>query len=324
MWHHSKVQASLGTVLSAFGLPPSQVQVIPAVPGFSGASVWRVIHQGHEYALKCWPAGQPALTPLSKIHELTEQARRTGLDFIPAVQWTTTGTSVVQHDLHLWDLCSWQHGSPLSETSLSKLTNAVKSLAQLHAIWRQTNGMQRQFCPAVHLQHQRLASWSQEELQTLRQMTLNKELLATASELFIQHRPAALIRLEAWLSRTVFVHYCVGDIWSDHVLFTGEKVTGLIDFGGMRLDHPAQDLARLLGSFSQGCALIRHEALQAYFPKSEELETLVATLDDSGTVVALGNWLRWVLLENRIFPDVNRVVMRMQLLVKRLLGQRPM
>ncbi len=41
---------------------------------------------------------------------------------------------------------------------------------------------------------------------------------------------------------------CIGDIWHDHILFLGDGVSGLVDFGGMRADTVAGDIARLLGS----------------------------------------------------------------------------
>ena len=41
---------------------------------------------------------------------------------------------------------------------------------------------------------------------------------------------------------------CLCDPWHDHVLFTGDQVSGVIDYGSVKEDHIAVDLARLLGS----------------------------------------------------------------------------
>src|SRR5258708_31355678 len=79
----------------------------------------------------------------------------------------------------------------------------------------------------------------------------------TGAYLFLERREQAMKQLTPWLNRKVLLHYCLGDVWSAHVLFTGDEVMGLIDYGGMPLDHPAQDLARLFGSMSQRHARIR-------------------------------------------------------------------
>ena len=40
----------------------------------------------------------------------------------------------------------------------------------------------------------------------------------------------------------------IRDIHHDHVLFSGDQVTGLVDFGILRIDTPLADMARLVGS----------------------------------------------------------------------------
>jgi len=188
----------------------------------------------------------------------------------------------------------------------------------VHALWRAGNERRFDICPAVTLQHRRLLSWTVDELEQLRQQAPTTGIYREAVLLFDQYRSQTLKRLEPWLTIRVSLHPCLGDVWSEHVRFEGNKITGLIDFGGMRYDHPAQDLARLLGSYTQGNALRRQLALAQYAPATPELEPLTILLDDCGTIVSLCNWLRWLLLEKRPFSDQARATSRLQGLLNRL------
>ena len=60
--------------------------------------------------------------------------------------------------------------------------------------------------------------------------------------------PDVLREVRAAARITAPLQVCHGDLWHDHVLFSGEEVTGLIDFDAMKIDSRALDLARLLGS----------------------------------------------------------------------------
>jgi len=62
--------------------------------------------------------------------------------------------------------------------------------------------------------------------------------------------PRALGQLEPLAHTALPLQPCVRDIWHDHVLFTGNEVTGLMDFGALAVDTPATDIARLVNSFA--------------------------------------------------------------------------
>src|SRR5262249_37888513 len=114
---------------------------------------------------------------------------------------------------------------------------------------------------------------------------------------------------------------CLCDVWHDHVLFEGDVVTGLVDYGGVKLDHVAVDLARLLGSMAGDSAELRNAGLRAYKrfrPISWEEEALVTVLDETGTVVALATWLKWLYVDGISFEDPAGVAQRMAALVRRV------
>ncbi len=100
-------------------------------------------------------------------------------------------------------------------------------------------------------------------------------------------------------------------------------VTGLIDYGGVKLDHVAVDLARLLGSMVGDDFGLRAAGLQAYSrirPLSLEEENLVHLLDETGTLLGAANWLKWLYREGKTFEDRNAVAGRLADLVKRIEG----
>ena len=114
---------------------------------------------------------------------------------------------------------------------------------------------------------------------------------------------------------------CLCDVWHDHVLFESDVVTGLVDYGGVKTDHVAVDLARLLGSLVEDRAELRAAGLEAYSrvrPLSLQEEELVSVLDETGTLVGLITWLKWLYLEDKQFDDRNSAASRLQALVKRV------
>jgi Ser/Thr protein kinase RdoA (MazF antagonist) len=117
------------------------------------------------------------------------------------------------------------------------------------------------------------------------------------------------------------LQFCLCDVWHDHVLFEGDVVTGLVDYGGVKIDHVAVDLARLLGSMVEDRADLRTAGLEAYQrirPLSLQEEELVSVLDETGTLVGLITWLKWLYVDGRQFDDREAAVSRLQMLVKRV------
>ena len=76
--------------------------------------------------------------------------------------------------------------------------------------------------------------------------------------------PQLLEELRTASEVRVTLHPVLRDIWSDHVLFQGEQVSGIIDFGTVRMDEPAADLARMLGSLHPFEEEVRLGAIEAY------------------------------------------------------------
>jgi Ser/Thr protein kinase RdoA (MazF antagonist) len=127
--------------------------------------------------------------------------------------------------------------------------------------------------------------------------------------------------LGPWTDRPVPLQPCLCDIRHDHVLFEGHHLTGFVDFGGVKIDHVAVDLARLLGSLVADDEEQRSAGLRAYArlrPLSGEEQARVAVLDETGTRLGAANWLKWLYREGRHFEDQAAVARRLAALVERI------
>ena len=135
---------------------------------------------------------------------------------------------------------------------------------------------------------------------------------------FLDHVPTWLL---PWSKVTRPLQPCLCDVWHDHLLFEGDRLTGLVDYGAVKIDHPSVDLARLLGSMIEDNSASWQEGLLAYRevrPISTEEEELARALDRSGIVLAIGTWLRWLAIDGREFEDQNEAERRLAGLVARV------
>ena len=121
------------------------------------------------------------------------------------------------------------------------------------------------------------------------------------------------------------------DVWYDHVLFaerTSDSVTAIIDLHAAGIDTPATDLARLVGSWAapaegERLSLVERwpEAFAAYClvrPLSAVEAMLVPFLHATGMLFGLDNWFRWTLEEHREFPDTQKMLDRIDSLLREL------
>ena len=117
------------------------------------------------------------------------------------------------------------------------------------------------------------------------------------------------------------VHPCIRDIWHDHVLFHQDQVTGIVDFGALRVDHAAVDIARLLGSLvvddrkSWRYGLAAYQQIRGLTP--QELQ-LVEVADESNMLLSGMNWLRWIYVEGRQFTARPVILQRLEGILARM------
>src|SRR5947209_18809231 len=102
------VTADVGRVLSRYPAIGPPVRLEPATGGFSGARIWRLTGPGgRTFCLKAHPPAADANRLERVIHPWMRTAREAGLDFVPQVERTADGRTVVEHAGRPWDLCQW-------------------------------------------------------------------------------------------------------------------------------------------------------------------------------------------------------------------------
>lgn len=113
----------------------------------------------------------------------------------------------------------------------------------------------------------------------------------------------------------------IRDIHHEHVLFTGDEVTGLIDFGALRIDTPLADVARLMGSLAgshhdqQQAALNHYSELR---PLTTEDRRIIHLLDDAGVILSAANWLTWLYIDRRDMGAPQPIARRLDEILQRL------
>jgi Ser/Thr protein kinase RdoA (MazF antagonist) len=314
-------------VLRAYRLAGARVQPLGNRGGFSGARLWRIRTDTADFCLRAWPGGDPTPERLRRIHQLVQAAHDAGLTFVPAVLATEVKTTWIEHQGRLWELTRWMpgradfHAAPSPE----RLEAACIALARLHDAWAAYPSTGR--CPAV----QRRLEWFQEWSALVRAGS-RPPFAAVAPSAVHRHAERAWRLLQywadwvprmlgPWAERVVPLQPCLCDVWHDHVLFDGDTVTGLVDFGAAKVDHVAVDLARLLGSMADDDQRLAAAGLHAYRrvrPLSLEAEALVGVLDRTGTIVALATWLKWLYRDRRPLDDPEQAARRLAELVKRV------
>jgi Ser/Thr protein kinase RdoA (MazF antagonist) len=321
------VTIDLREVLVAY--PPALAQArwtqLGNAGGFSGALVWRgLTADGRELCLKAHPSGADAARLERVMHHWMFTARSAGLSFVPRIEATRDGRTVVVARGRAWEVAEWMPGRPdfhVSSTD-SRLFAAIDAVARLHETWSKRSGGVAP-CSAIHRRWKALRAWETIIATGWRPSPTPDDPVRTHVEPALDRLSfavgPAVSALVPWLTKPVPVQPCLCDVWHDHILFTGDRVTGLIDYAAAKMDHVTGDLARLLGSLVPGHRERIAAALDAYRtirPLSHP--ELVELLDWTGVIVAVTNWLLWLYRDGRVYSNRSAVAERFGTLVRRL------
>ncbi len=301
--------------------------------GFSGAIVWRVSWSGKNLCLRRWPHAHPTVDGLRAIHGLLRHVGQSGYRLAPVPLPTLSGETFFVNEDHLWELTPWMPGeaSYHQQPSHEKLASAMTALADFHRASETCriagSGARVAPSPGLASRLEILRSLQQGELERLWKETRSAEasdLRELAFELLEGiARPLDVVtkQLEQIAAVPLRLQWCLRDVRHDHLLFTGDRVTGLIDFGAAAVDSVACDLARLVGSMVHDGAEHWRASLRAYDarrPLSTEERRAVAGFDAGGTLCSAANWVRWLFVDGRSFPQIHALTAQLVWLRDRL------
>lgn len=309
--------------------------------GFSGAVIVRVECAAGMFCLRGWPSDSLPRLRILGLHRLLAHAARQGVPEVPVPIPDAQGRTLIERDGKFWQLESWMPGTAdyWQNPRPERLSAAMECLSRWHraaaafvpnadeAPWFGSKSLSPS--PAVVERLEQIRRWDPRKRALVRQLLPHAPLanaaigerLGRILSLFERFAPAIEAELERFRLLSFSLQPCLRDVWHDHVLFTGDRVTGLIDASACRAENVAADLARLLGSLVGNDARSWEFALNEY-QKHRRLTLdelgLMAVLDRSGVLLSGMTWLDWLCLQQRTFAAPERISERLARIVGRM------
>lgn len=325
-------QPDLSVILPRWPISATEVSPLQS-SGFSGANLWKInASQSKPLCLKHYRSGDLTVNQLDGIHRVLIHAFNEGCDFVAKPLRLTDGfTTVVAGPNNsptagLWDLSNWVPGCPVTSFNNARIETAFASIARFHKAAAQVN---LAFGPSPNLSYRQsqLAKLVRPESPVLDQASnllktasIDSKLRGPSTMLIdsLQRVPQSHIaslrtRLDEFSTMELPLHPVVRDLRAEHLLFTGDQLTGLVDFDAMQMDSVAYDLSRLTSSMRLNESQL-HLALSTYH-SARPIQAAEAKLTQLLTAVApmlsALSWVEWILIEQRTFPDSNSVNLRL-------------
>jgi Ser/Thr protein kinase RdoA (MazF antagonist) len=309
-------------------------------PGFSGALVRRIETDAESFCLRGWPQSIDDGERILGLHELLRHVATRGIAYVAVPLRRDEGGTLVRAAGRFWHLEPWLPGCAdfWISPSQPRLAAAFVALGRFHLASRSFQPPSGKF---LHLhpappsiaqtvldRAQLMERFTPNRLAVLRQRLGGRSPVANRIMAAFEHcAPSVAAELRSAVRTPVPLLPCLRDVWHDHVLFQGDKVTGLIDPSAARTDTVTADIARLAGSLIGDDRAAWDFALDAYrsvVPLSDAEARLVGVLDRSGVLLSGMTWLErdefWQAQpsesQDRIVNRVERIAQRAEQLAR--------
>jgi len=315
------------SVLSAYPLKcqPLTADYLGGAGGFSGARIWRIRSARGLLCLRRWPQQHPPRHHLEFIQALLWHVDREGVDIVPVPIESNLRAGYVEHAGFFWELTPWMPGEAdyREHPSATRLQAAMKARGRFHRAaatfpLAETDPVRS---PSIERRAGHIQNLKGDGIRRLGDSIDpdDSSEIASRARQILSLFPRAVDRVESRLADVadlcVPLRPCIRDVWHRHVLFEGDEVSGLIDFGATRVETVATDVSRLLGSLAGDDPQSWQQGLDAYneiFRLSDAEARLVEVLDMSSVLLSGITWIEWIFVEHRLFEDIDAVCDRLE------------
>ena len=310
----------------------NQVQRFNSDDGFSGSLLWKISTNETDYLLRCWPC-ETKRERIAWIHTVQSQIRGSGFLYTPQIFQAENQQTFAHVDGRYWELAAWMPGASNSgfDLSESKLLSMFGLLAQFHLHSVQIPAaipMQSGASSTVQERIELIEYFNAIPLEQLSKAILQtkwKDFINRAVELFDayqKHSQQLLHELNSVKHLRFHLQPCLRDARGEHFLFESGEPSGLIDYGAMRMESVAVDLARLSSSTIRSSEVAQHEKVVAHYEQHRSLtsdeKSLIQVLMNSSRYLTGMNWIRWVALEKKQFASPDGVLARLDIALEQV------
>lgn len=289
--------------------------------GFSGARLWKIECDRGRFCLRRWPKN-PAVD-VAFIHRVLKSAEEAELPVAAPITNRDFRTLVSDSAGAEWEVAIWVDGVAdfNQNPSLERLDDAVRTLARFHQVT--TEAPCAGLSDALRFRLSKLEEAPQ-LLSRLADVLANEEgeLAHVARQLIprLEYCVEPLRqKVKAYVDQAWPMVCAIRDIHHDHLFFQDQQLSGIVDFGAMKIEARSFDLARMIGSLKWKGGHPWEESLAIYSElnslERDEVD-LVYAMHECNVSLGIVNWLSWIFLERRQFEDWNAVKIRINCLVE--------
>ena len=285
--------------------PTKQFQPLGNAGGLSGSRLFCFESSCGMVVLRSWPS-QMTASRLEKVHEWVVLAGNE-IGCIATPFFTRDKSTFIPLDQNLFSLEPWKSGVSIQgQPSTKQIRESVEALGRFHKILQfhhrpgKSPGLLHRLQSLIGLRKGGISN-----LGLAIRDEPDEHLIGLAKE-WVRHAREVLDDvITLVLGQREMVHMlqpCLRDCRSDHWLFQGERLNGLVDFGAVDLEFKEFDLARLMLDWwpdHESEELVIEYGRLHGLPEPDRV--LVSVVEKSTALLSGANWIRWHFLERRQF-----------------------